>query len=275
MTLLGRGESLKWFDRLRMSAKGAIAGWSGKGFDFSSWKGRRFWGVDNSQIVTNETIFSVISRLSNTLSSLPVKLYKNYDVITDHESADILTNNPNENMSSFDLVNKLEVSRNEKGNGYAVIGRDIRMRVESIIPLDASYVTPFINADDQNLWYEARGADHTYYIHNMNMLHVKHITGTSRWAGICPIEVLKNTLEYDKAVQEFSLSEMQKKDSFILEYGSNVDAVKRQQIADNFKRFHKENGGCCSKNPVLILPTWRENISLPTHYLLSELHGLE
>ncbi|MDX2330444.1 phage portal protein, partial [Sinorhizobium medicae] len=189
---------MRWYNRLKASAKAAVAGWKGSGFDFSSWFGRRFWGIDNSQIVTNETIFSVISRLANTLSSLPVKLYKDFDVITDHESADVVTNSPNENLSSFDLINKLEVSRNETGNGYAVIGRDIRMRVESITPLDAAYVTPFINADDQNLWYEVRGAEHTYYIHNMNMIHVKHITGTSRLAGISPLNVLKNTLEYDK-----------------------------------------------------------------------------
>lgn len=154
-----------------------------------------------------------------------------------------MTNSPNENISSFDLINKLEVSRNETGNGYAVIGRDIRMRVESITPLDVAYVTPFINADDQNLWYEVRGAEHTYYIHNMNMIHVKHITGTSRLAGISPLNVLKNTLEYDKAVQKFSLSEMQKKDSFVLKYGANIDPEKRQRIIDDFRRFYKESGG--------------------------------
>lgn len=240
---------MKWYNRLRASAKAAVAGWKGSGFDFSSWMGRRFWGIDNSQIVTNETLFSVISRLANTLSSLPVKLYRDFDVITDHESADVVTNNPNENMSSFDLINKLEVSRNEKGNGYAVISRDIWMKVESIIPLDAVYVSPFINVDDQNLWYEVQGAENIYYIHNMNMIHVKHITGTSRLSGISPLDVLKNTLQYDKAVQEFSLSEMQKKDSFILKYGVNVDKEKRQRIIDDFKRFYQENGGILFQEP--------------------------
>src|SRR5699024_6463283 len=105
---------------------------------------------------------------------------------------------------------KMEVSRNEKGNAYAVVFRDIRMQVERIIPIDSDYVTPFINQDDENLWYEVHGANGTYYFHNMNMLHVKHITGASRWKGISPLDVLKNTLNYDKAVQEFSLSEMQK-----------------------------------------------------------------
>ncbi|AYB41585.1 phage portal protein [Brevibacillus laterosporus] len=228
--------------------KGAVAGWKGSTFDFTSWFGRSFWGIDNSELATNETIFSVISRLANTFSSLPLKLYKDFDTET-NDIADILINNPNPNMSGFDLINKLEVSRNETGNGYAIIGRDIRMRVESITPIDSVYVTPFINKDDGNLWYQIRAEDRTHYIHSMNMIHVKHITGVSRWEGISPLKVLSNTLKYDKAVQEFSLSEMQKKDSFILEYAANVDKDKRQRIIDDFKRFYQENGGILFQEP--------------------------
>lgn len=233
---------------MKGAIKGAAAGWKGAGFDFSSWFGRKFWGIDNTKLATNETIFSVISRLSNTVSSLPLKLYKEYDTVFNQVS-DVVMNEPNLNMTGFEWINKMEVSRNEKGNGYAAIIRDIRFQVESLIPIESSYVTPFLNTDDNNLWYEVRGIDGTYYIHNMNMFHVKHITGVSRWQGISPIDVLRNTLQYDKAVQEFSLSEMQKKDSFILEYGANVDKEKRQRIIDDFKRFYSENGGILFQEP--------------------------
>lgn len=242
------GENLKWYSRVKQSIKAAVAGWKGQTFDFSSWFGRRFWGIDNSKLATNETIFSVISRLANTLSSLPLKLYKDYEVVM-NQAADVVINNPNPNMSGFEWVNKIEVSRNETGNGYAIIMRDIRMQPEALVPIDSAYVTPFINTDDNNLWYEVRGTDGTYYFHNMNMFHVKHITGASRWAGISPLSVLKNTLDYDKAVQEFSLSEMQKKDSFILEYGANVDTDKKQRIIDDFRRFYQENGGILFQEP--------------------------
>ncbi|WP_185113087.1 phage portal protein [Peribacillus simplex] len=231
-----------------MALKGAAAGWKGAGYDFSSWFGRKFWGIDNSKLASNETIFSVVSRLANTLSSLPLKLYKDYDTLTNNV-ADMIINSPNQNMTGFDWINKMEVSRNETGNGYSAIIRDIRMQPEALIPIDSSYVTPFLNTDDNSLWYEVRGVNGTYYIHNMNILHVKHITGVSRWQGISPIDVLKNTLEYDKSVQEFSLSEMQKKESFILEYGANVDFDKRQRIIDDFKRFYQENGGILFQEP--------------------------
>ncbi|NEU29943.1 phage portal protein [bacterium LRH843] len=239
---------MKWYQRFKTATQMAVAGWKGKTFDFGSWMGRSFWGIDNSKLATNETIFSVISRLSNTLSALPIKLHQNYNVIM-NQAGDVLINDPNPNMNSFDFLNKMEVSRNEKGNGYAVIVRDIRMQPEAVIPVDSSYVEPFINVDDNSLWYKVVGTDNTYYVHNMNMLHVKHITGTSRWSGISPLDVLKNTLEYDKAVQEFSLTEMQKKESFILEYTANVKDEIRQKIIDDFRRFYKENGGVLFQEP--------------------------
>jgi len=239
---------LKWYARFKNAVKMALAGWSGQGFDFTSWSGRTFWGVDNGKLATNETIFSVISRLANTLSSLPIKLYQNYDVKMT-KASDVVINDPNPNMTSFECFNKIEVSRNETGNGYAVIMRDIRMQPEQLLPIDSSYITPFLNKDDGELWYQVLGNDGTYYIHNMNMFHVKHVTGSSRWSGISPLNVLKNTLEYDKAVQEFSLSEMQKKDSFTLAYQANVDKDKRQQIIDDFRRFYQENGGILFKEP--------------------------
>ncbi|MBP3038071.1 phage portal protein [Bacillaceae bacterium Marseille-Q3522] len=239
---------MKWFSRIRNAIKGALSGWSGNGFNFSSWYGRHFWGIDNGKLATNETIFSVISRLANTLSSLPLKLYQNYDAKM-NQLADKVFNEPNPNMTSFEVFNKIEVSRNETGNGYAVITRDIRMQPEYILPIDSSYVMPFLNKDDGELWYKVTGMDGTYYFHNMNMLHVKHITGSNRWEGINPLNVLRNTLEYDKSVQEFSLSEMQKKESFILSYGANVSSDKRQQIIDDFRRFYSENGGILFKEP--------------------------
>jgi len=230
----------------------AVSGWKGAGYDFSSWAGKTFWGIDNSKLATNETIFSVISRLANTLSALPLKLYRDYDIENNHPVAELFIN-PNQNMSMFEVINILEVSRNETGNGYGIIGRNIRLQAESLTPIDSAHVTPFINNDDGNLWYEVRGTNNTYYFHNMDMIHVKHISGPSRWKGISPIDVLKNTLEYDKAVQEFSLSEMQKKDSFILQYGASVDSTKRQKIIDDFRRFYKENGGILFQEPGVTL----------------------
>lgn len=242
------GEKLKLLKRVKTAAYMAYAGWKGVTYDFSDWMGRTFWGIDNSQLATNETIFSVISRLANTLSALPIKLHQRYDVIQ-NEASDVLINEPNQNMSSFDFINALEVSRNETGNGYSVILRDIRMQPMELLPLDPNCVTEFINRDDSSLWYEVRGESKNMYVHNSDMIHVKHIRGPSRWRGLNPLKVLANTIKYDKAVQEFSLSEMEKKESFTLSYAANVDEEKRARIIGDFKRFYSENGGILFKEP--------------------------
>ncbi len=226
----------------------AYAGWQGVTWDFNNWIGRTFWGIDNSQLATNESIFSVISRLANTLSALPIKLHENYNIIS-NQASDVLINEPNPNISCFDLINALEVSRNETGNGYAVILRDVRMQPYEIHPLNSSNVSEFINKDDGQLWYKVQGEKGEMYVSNLDMIHVKHIKGPSRLRGLSPLKVLANTIRYDKAVQEFSLSEMEKKESFILKYATNLDKDKRAAVIADFKRFYHENGGILMQEP--------------------------
>lgn len=92
---------------------------------FKQWFGKTFFGIENSTLETNENIFSVVSRLSNTLSSLPFKKYLNYDQQFDEEM-DRLVYYPNKNQTLDQIINVLEVSRDTNGNGYALIMRDVR-----------------------------------------------------------------------------------------------------------------------------------------------------
>jgi HK97 family phage portal protein len=227
----------------------AVAGWKGQGFDFTNWFGRTFWGVDNSKLATNETIFSVVSRLANSMASLPLKLYQNYDLVT-NAASDVLINSPNLNMTSFELIRNLETARNETGNSYAIIERDIRGQVSRITPLISTYVEPVLERESQELWYQVIGENGTYYFHNLDVLHFKHIVGSGGLKGINPIKVLTNTNDFDKAVREFSLKEMQSApNSFILKYSANVDADKRERIINDFKRFYQDNGGILFQEP--------------------------
>ncbi|MBA4543846.1 phage portal protein [Thermoactinomyces daqus] len=253
---------MRWFTKLKAAINGAITGWKGQGFDFTSWIGRTFWGIDNSTLATNETIFSVITRLSNSLASLPLKLYRNYDIAS-NQAADILINGPNANMTSFEFIRNLETIRNEKGNSYALIERDIRGQVARLTPLNPDYVEPVFDTDTGDLWYQVIGNKGTYYFHNMDILHFKHIIGSGGIKGISPLKVLTNTNDFDKAVRDFSLKEMQSApNSFILKYAANVDMEKRQRVIDDFKRFYQDNGGILFQEPgVEIDPIERKFIA--------------
>jgi HK97 family phage portal protein len=244
------GDILKLFQRVKNTVFSAYMAWKGVSYDFSSWMGKTFWGIDNSTLATNETIFSVITRLSNSMASLPLKLYKNYEV-AQNSASDVLINAPNQNMTGFEFIRNLESSRDEKGNGYALIERNIRNQVERLTPINPDYVVPLIEANTKDLWYEVTGDDgNRYYFHNMDMLHVKHIVSSGGLKGINPIKVLSNATEFDKAVREFSLKEMQSApNSFILKYAANVDTDKRKRIIDDFKRFYQDNGGILFQEP--------------------------
>jgi HK97 family phage portal protein len=199
----------------------------------------------NHTLATNETIFSAVSRLSNSLASLPLKLLdKNFNHITDHPIADLLANSPNPNMNSFEFLRTMETLRNTDGNAYALKDYDMRYQVKALWILDPSKVKEVIEATTKELWYEIQGDKGTYYVHNMDMIHVKHIHGYG-YRGISPIDVLRNTIDFERKIKQFSLDLMDSavKASFILQMASSVNEEKKKEIYKNFRDFYSENGG--------------------------------
>ncbi|MEB7752560.1 hypothetical protein NGB00_02125 [Staphylococcus pseudoxylosus] len=75
-------------------------------YDFSPWRNKNFWGVINNTLETNETIFAAITKLSNSMASIPIKLYKNYESVTNDISL-LITDTPNGSISSFDFIQRL------------------------------------------------------------------------------------------------------------------------------------------------------------------------
>ena len=209
----------------------------------------RFIGGKDEILASNETIFSIITRLSNTLASLPLALFKDSEEVSDNIS-DLLTVSPNDNMSAFEFINKLETDRNKDGNGYALIVRNPGTNLpEELVPIPANSVEIMINTDDQSLWYHIMLNNENIYISAYNMIHVKNITGAGHYKGISPIDVLTDTLKFNDAVKKFSLHEMNKIDSFHVTYGANVDEEGQQAVVDSVKSFIDDNGGAIFSTP--------------------------
>ncbi|URN94565.1 MAG: phage portal protein [Candidatus Pristimantibacillus lignocellulolyticus] len=217
--------------------------------DFSKWfsggKSRFLWRA-GGKLASNETIFAAISRLSNSVATMPVKLYKEFEPIYSHPVADKVANSPNNNMTSFDWIRTLEVHRNTYGNGYAIKIYGARYQLEQIAVLDPTRVEPIVEASTGELWYQVLGDKGTYYVHNLDMVHVKHIhTSQNGYKGISPIDVLSNTIEFDKQVRRFSLESMEGSinASFILKYDTHLSEDKKTEIINNFRQFYQDNGG--------------------------------
>jgi HK97 family phage portal protein len=230
------------------------AKYTGSGYDFSKWFSSHniFASRTSNTLATNETIFSAVSRLSNAMASLPLKLYKDFTPVN-RPSGDLLSNAPNPNMTGFDFVRTMETARNTYGNGYALKMYDGSFQIEALLVLDPSRVEPVVEETTRELWYEIDGDKGRYYVHNMDMLHVKHIAAAGQgiasysggYKGISPLDVLRNTVDYDGKVRTFSLDQMNSaiRASFILKMNTNLSAEKRKEILDNFKQFYQENGG--------------------------------
>lgn len=218
-------------------------------YDFSPWKNKNFWGVINNTLETNETIFSAITKLSNSMASLPLKLYENYKVVN-NDVSELLTVSPNNSMSSFDFINQIETCRNEKGNAYVLIERDVFAQPEKLYLINPDVVQMAIENNSKELFYMIHAATgNELVVHNTDMLHFKHIVASNMVQGVSPIDVLKNTMDFDNALREFNLSEMEKPESFVLKYGTNVSKEKREAVLSDFKSFYEENGGILFQEP--------------------------
>jgi HK97 family phage portal protein len=218
-------------------------------YDFSPWRNKNFWGVINNTLETNETIFAAITKLSNSMASIPIKLYKNYESVTNDISL-LITDTPNGSISSFDFINQIETCRNEKGNAYVLIERDIYHQPNKLYLINPDVVEILIENTSKDIYYSIHAAtDNKLIIHNTDMMHFKHIVGSNMVQGISPVDVLKNTTDFDNAIRNFNLKEMEKPESFVLKYGTNVSDEKRKAVVQNFKEFYEENGGVLFQEP--------------------------
>lgn len=193
-------------------------------------------------LANNETIFAAVSRLSNSLASLPLKLYKDFTPVNNHLS-DLMANSPNRNMTSFDFIRIMEAYRDTEGNTYAIKRYNQYYQVESLDILDPTRVEPVFEKDTMELYYEIHGDDGRYYVHNMDIIHLKHIH-TNGMKGIKPIDVLRGSIDYDTKVKEFSLAQMENgiKASFVLKIASQLSDEKKKAMLESFKSFYSTNG---------------------------------
>lgn len=187
-------------------------------------------------------MFGVISRLSNTLSSLPIREYHNYKEQRDQVS-DLLTTEANPSMSSFQLINQMEVSRNTEGNAYAWIERDDFGVPVHLWPIDPGTITVKRNTDDNSIWYEVSSTEYHFLVFNTEIIHVKHISPLTNVLGISPLDVLHNSLKFQKAVEDFSLNEMDKKDNYVIKYDRSIDPERLKALIQSFKEMVNNNGG--------------------------------
>ncbi|EIT85916.1 phage-related putative head portal protein [Fictibacillus macauensis ZFHKF-1] len=240
---MGLWQSMKNFYTKVQYFAAAANPYAGSGYSTQKIKtSRNMNSKAGKELATNETIFSAVSKLSNSIASLPLKLYKDFEPVQ-NPGSDLLSFEPNLNQTAFDFKRTLEALRNTTGNAYAIKIYGAGFQVESLHIIDPLKVTPVFEEEKMELWYEVKGDKGVYYVYNTDMLHFKHIHGFG-FKGISPIDVLRNTLEFDEQIRTFSTEQMNgAKRSFLLKYTGNVSEEKKKEIVQNFIDFYTDNGG--------------------------------
>ena len=156
----------------------------------------------------NEAIYAAVSRISNTVASMPLHLYKGWEIQKDHPMERLISLEPHPSFSAFTWRQTMEVFRNTEGNTYALMIPDNLGQTQRLDILNPGRVTPKRNPEDGNIWYEIVTEDGVRMMAPWFMvINLKHLSGNGL-VGIRPIDVLRKSLDYDTQVKELALDQL-------------------------------------------------------------------
>lgn len=141
-------------------------------------------GMNKSKL-SEATYFTCIRILTDTLSKLPLKLYKETSEGTqkdaEHYLYKLLKTRPNKNMSASDFWKTVEFQRNHWGNSVVVIETLPNGKVAGLHPLNMAYTTIWIDdkqiiGKDSSIWYVYNHNGKEYKFRSEEVLHFKAFT---------------------------------------------------------------------------------------------------
>ena len=206
------------------------------------------WIRGDYTLANSELIFAAVSRISNSLSAMPVRLYKG-PVRASNALADLVEFCPNPNMTACQFFRTMEACRCTSGNAYALKICDGQGRVTRLDILNPDRVRPVLDTDSGELWYRIspdpeRGQDRDWYVHNYYVLHTQFVS-TGGYTGVSPISVLTDTLNYAAEIQKFNagLLEQGVNAQIVLSAPANLGKEQRERMISDFMDTYRETSG--------------------------------
>ena len=192
----------------------------------------------------SEAIFSAVSRISNTMASLPLHLYKGHELAREHPMEKLISQAPNPSLTTFSFVQTMEVCRNTEGNAYALIVADKLGAIRQLDILDPTRVRPQRHPDTKEMWYLVTLDDGQQYPLPGHMMVVLRHPSANGEMGIRPIDVLAGTLDYDKNVKEFSLSQLDgvNQGIFLTVPNSGLGQQQTENVINRFLDAYQKSG---------------------------------
>lgn len=191
----------------------------------------------------HEAIYAAVTRIANTVASIPVHVYKGRERQDTHPLEKLLNLSPNPSMSAYIFKQTMEAFRNTEGMAYALIIRDGLGEITRLDVLDPTRVRPLIERDSREIWYDITLEGKAYPIPGYMVLALKHMSANGI-SGIRPLDVLRGSLDYDAEVKEISLNQLDGiNHGVMLEVpGQALDETRKTQIVADFLDAYESSG---------------------------------
>jgi HK97 family phage portal protein len=166
------------------------------------------FGIETSGITANKlkeiTYFTCIKILGETISKLPLKLYKSIDGSTEkapeHPLYHLLKTRPNPLMTAASFWKYVEYQRNDKGNAVVYIETTNKGKVSALWPLNYDDIEVWVDnaglfGTPNDVWYIYKKAGKEYRMHHEEVLHFISGVTTNGITGLSMPEYLKTQVE--------------------------------------------------------------------------------
>ncbi len=199
--------------------------------------------ADNT-IRASEVIYAAVSRIANTVASMPLHLYQGFSLQEGHPLERLVAKEPNANFTPFTFLQTMEVCRNTEGNAYALIVPDRLGGVKRLDVLDPTRVRPQRHPETGELWYVVTLDDGASYpLPGCQLLTLHHMSANGE-LGIRPIDVLAGTLDYDKQIKAYSLDQLGgvNQGIFLTVPNTGLDEEGKDAVIDSFLAAYERSG---------------------------------
>ena len=207
---------------------------------------RGVWRTRADYMMTNsEAIYAAVSRISNTIASLPIHLYRDREVMKEHPLEQLIAYRPNPSMTAFTFRQTMEANRNNEGNAYALIVPDAEGRPLRLDVIDPIKVQPMREMESREMWYKISFDDSKVgWVHHSSMIVLKHMSANGE-KGIRPVDVLRGTLDYDADIKHFSVKQLEGVSSAVILNvpGTGLSDDRKKGLIKQFLKTYAESGG--------------------------------
>ena len=157
---------------------------------------------DSDKALTLTSVWNAIRLLSESVSSLPITVYRkenNGDKVEDVNNRiyNLIKFKPNNFQNKITFFEYVMYSILTDGNAYVQIVRDNSANPVQLIPLNPDYVNIFIK--DNELFYQMDGGS---VLDSADVLHIKLITDDGI-EGLSPIDQCAKAINWSLSMEEF------------------------------------------------------------------------